>query len=129
MLGSRTVFERMWLTPEEVALKNALKLWMTEKSNDYFVLQKRRGHGDSGGKLTGKGPQGVPLLNSCQLQEPFRENGQMKGEAPAPGHGAWKSITGCAVYALVFLPVESPHKWEMWSFQGEESGPWRREDS
>uniref|UniRef100_A0AAR2J7G7 Rab-GAP TBC domain-containing protein n=1 Tax=Pygocentrus nattereri TaxID=42514 RepID=A0AAR2J7G7_PYGNA len=43
----------MWLTPEEVALKNALKLWVTEKSNDYFVLQRRRGHGDTGGKITG----------------------------------------------------------------------------
>ncbi|XP_023687547.2 TBC1 domain family member 8 [Paramormyrops kingsleyae] len=43
----------MWLNPEEVLLKNALKLWVTEKSNTYFLLQRRRGHGHSGGKLTG----------------------------------------------------------------------------
>ncbi|RXN01470.1 TBC1 domain family member 8 [Acipenser ruthenus] len=43
----------MWLKPEEVLLKNALKLWVTEKSNSYFVLQRRRGHGDCGGKITG----------------------------------------------------------------------------
>ncbi|MBN3308190.1 TBCD8 protein, partial [Amia calva] len=43
----------MWLNPEEVLLKNALKLWVTEKSNTYFLLQRRRGHGDSGGKFTG----------------------------------------------------------------------------
>uniref|UniRef100_A0A8C7IAP3 TBC1 domain family member 8 n=1 Tax=Oncorhynchus kisutch TaxID=8019 RepID=A0A8C7IAP3_ONCKI len=43
----------MWLNPEEVLLKNALKLWVTEKSNDFFILQRRRGHGDSGGKFTG----------------------------------------------------------------------------
>ncbi|XP_053086399.1 TBC1 domain family member 8B isoform X2 [Pangasianodon hypophthalmus] len=43
----------MWLKPEEVLLKNALKLWVTEKSNDYFILQRRRGHGDSSAGLTG----------------------------------------------------------------------------
>ncbi|XP_052004427.1 TBC1 domain family member 8-like [Xyrauchen texanus] len=43
----------MWITPEEVVLKNALKLWVTQKSNDYFLLQHRRGHGDTGGKITG----------------------------------------------------------------------------
>uniref|UniRef100_A0A673L7D8 TBC1 domain family member 8B n=1 Tax=Sinocyclocheilus rhinocerous TaxID=307959 RepID=A0A673L7D8_9TELE len=43
----------MWLKPEEVLLKNALKLWVTEKSNDYFVLQRRRGYGEDSGGLTG----------------------------------------------------------------------------
>ncbi|KAM9850519.1 TBC1 domain family member 8 [Aulostomus maculatus] len=43
----------MWLNPEEVVLKNALKLWVTERSNDFFVLQRRRGHGEATGKITG----------------------------------------------------------------------------
>lgn len=43
----------MWLKPEEVLLKNALKLWVTQKSSGYFVLQRRRGHGDAGGRFTG----------------------------------------------------------------------------
>ncbi|XP_064413645.1 TBC1 domain family member 8 isoform X2 [Latimeria chalumnae] len=44
---------KMWMKPEEV-LKNALKLWVTEKSNSYFILQRRRGHGgESRGKFTG----------------------------------------------------------------------------
>lgn len=43
----------MWVTPEEVVLKNALKLWVTDRSNDYFLLQHRRGHGETGGKITG----------------------------------------------------------------------------
>uniref|UniRef100_UPI00398EE0D8 TBC1 domain family member 8B n=1 Tax=Pristiophorus japonicus TaxID=55135 RepID=UPI00398EE0D8 len=43
----------MWLKPEEVLLKNALKLWLTEKSHKYFVLQRRRGYGEGGGGLTG----------------------------------------------------------------------------
>lgn len=44
----------MWLNPEEVLLKNALKLWVTERSNDFFLLQRRRGHGESTGRLTGE---------------------------------------------------------------------------
>ena len=48
-------FFAMWLKPEEVLLKNALTLWMMERSNDYFVLQRRRGYGEEGGGgLTGK---------------------------------------------------------------------------
>ncbi|XP_053436265.1 TBC1 domain family member 8B isoform X1 [Nycticebus coucang] len=44
----------MWLKPEEVLLKNALKLWLMERSNDYFVLQRRRGYQEEGGGgLTG----------------------------------------------------------------------------
>uniref|UniRef100_A0A3Q2Q5S9 TBC1 domain family member 8B n=1 Tax=Fundulus heteroclitus TaxID=8078 RepID=A0A3Q2Q5S9_FUNHE len=43
----------MWLKPEEILLKNAFKLWVTEKDNEYFVLQRRRGYGDGGGGLTG----------------------------------------------------------------------------
>uniref|UniRef100_A0A673B2L9 TBC1 domain family member 8 n=1 Tax=Sphaeramia orbicularis TaxID=375764 RepID=A0A673B2L9_9TELE len=43
----------MWLNPEEVLLKNALKLWVTERSNDFFLLQRRRGHGESTGRITG----------------------------------------------------------------------------
>ncbi|NXX91826.1 TBC8B protein, partial [Centropus bengalensis] len=39
----------MWLKPEEVLLKNALKLWVQERSNQYFVLQRRRGYGEAGG--------------------------------------------------------------------------------
>lgn len=35
-------------------LKNALKLWLMERSNEYFVLQRRRGYGEEGGGgLTG----------------------------------------------------------------------------
>lgn len=50
-----SLLEEMWLNPEEVLLKNALKLWVTERSNDFFLLQRRRGHGESTGRFTGKG--------------------------------------------------------------------------
>ncbi|XP_071853495.1 TBC1 domain family member 9B-like isoform X3 [Apostichopus japonicus] len=38
----------MWVKPEEVLLANAL--WITERANPFFVLQRRKGHG--GGGLT-----------------------------------------------------------------------------
>ncbi|ETE68645.1 TBC1 domain family member 9, partial [Ophiophagus hannah] len=37
----------MWVNPEEVLLANAL--WITERANPYFILQKRKGHGGDGG--------------------------------------------------------------------------------
>lgn len=49
----------MWLQPEEVLLKSALRLWVTQRSSGYFVLQRRRGHGEGGGRLTGKGAGGA----------------------------------------------------------------------
>lgn len=53
----------MWLNPEEVLLKNALKLWVTERSNDFFLLQRRRGHGESTGRFTGKETAGATGVN------------------------------------------------------------------
>ncbi|CAL1601093.1 unnamed protein product [Knipowitschia caucasica] len=41
----------MWVSPEEVLLAGAL--WITERANPYFILQKRKGHGDGGGGLAG----------------------------------------------------------------------------
>ncbi|XP_073405868.1 TBC1 domain family member 9 isoform X1 [Dendrobates tinctorius] len=37
----------MWINPEEVLLANAL--WVTERANPYFILQRRKGHGTRGG--------------------------------------------------------------------------------
>ncbi|XP_025930230.1 TBC1 domain family member 9 isoform X5 [Apteryx rowi] len=37
----------MWVNPEEVLLANAL--WVTERANPYFILQRRKGHGGDGG--------------------------------------------------------------------------------
>uniref|UniRef100_A0A8C5ACA1 TBC1 domain family member 8 n=1 Tax=Gadus morhua TaxID=8049 RepID=A0A8C5ACA1_GADMO len=63
----------MWLNPEEVLLKNALKLWVTERSNDFFLLQRRRGHGDSGGKLSGLLVGALDtMLDSNARVTPFR---------------------------------------------------------
>lgn len=49
--GFSTSCTTMWLAPEEVLVANAL--WVTERANPFFVLQRRRGHGQGGG-LTGE---------------------------------------------------------------------------
>uniref|UniRef100_I3IU39 TBC1 domain family member 9B n=1 Tax=Oreochromis niloticus TaxID=8128 RepID=I3IU39_ORENI len=41
----------MWIHPEEVLLAGAL--WVSERANPFFVLQRRRGHGRGGGLLVG----------------------------------------------------------------------------
>ncbi|XP_031436328.1 TBC1 domain family member 8 isoform X3 [Clupea harengus] len=63
----------MWLTPEEVPVKSALKLWVTEKYNGFFLLQRRRGHGDTGGKFTGMLVGALDtVLDSNARVTPFR---------------------------------------------------------
>lgn len=42
----------MWVNPEDVLLAGAL--WITERANPYFILQKRKGHGEGGGGLAGE---------------------------------------------------------------------------
>lgn len=80
----------MWLKPEEVLLKNALKLWVTQKSSCYFVLQRRRGHGEGGGRLTGKGrarslgPASVPAARPPS-PPPGRVPGGVSGAAAEAG--------------------------------------------
>uniref|UniRef100_A0AAY4AM67 TBC1 domain family member 9 n=1 Tax=Denticeps clupeoides TaxID=299321 RepID=A0AAY4AM67_9TELE len=61
----------MWVNPEEVLLAGAL--WMTERANPYFVLQKRKGHGDGGGGLAGLlvGTLDVVLDSSARVA-PYR---------------------------------------------------------
>ncbi|XP_067900123.1 TBC1 domain family member 9B-like isoform X2 [Heterodontus francisci] len=60
----------MWLNPEEVLLANAL--WVTERANPFFVLQRRKGHGRGGG-LTGLlvGTLDVVLDSSARVA-PYR---------------------------------------------------------
>ena len=55
----------MWIQPEEVLLVGAL--WVWERANPFFILQRRRGHGRGGG-LSGE------YLRS-RLQYPSRHPG------------------------------------------------------
>uniref|UniRef100_A0A4W3JSV1 TBC1 domain family member 8B n=1 Tax=Callorhinchus milii TaxID=7868 RepID=A0A4W3JSV1_CALMI len=66
----------MWLKPEEVLLRNALKLWVADRDNAYFVLQRRRRQGDSGGLLVGALDA---VLDSNARVTPFRILHQMPG--------------------------------------------------
>lgn len=56
----------MWLQPDEILLKNAFKLWVTEEDNEYFVLQRRRGYGEGGGGLTGN-VSGYVIITSSHV--------------------------------------------------------------
>ncbi|XP_042189810.1 TBC1 domain family member 8 isoform X2 [Callorhinchus milii] len=70
----------MWLKPEEVLLRNALKLWVADRDNAYFVLQRRRRQGDSGGKLSGLLVGALDaVLDSNARVTPFRILHQMPG--------------------------------------------------
>ncbi|KAJ8407390.1 hypothetical protein AAFF_G00279640 [Aldrovandia affinis] len=83
----------MWLNPEEVLLKNALNLWVTDKSNAYFLLQRRRGHGDSGGKITGLLVGALDtVLDSNARVTPFRILLQVPGSQVS-----WVIASGSAV--------------------------------
>lgn len=83
----------MWLNPEEVLLKNALKLWITERSNDYFLLQRRRGHGESTGKITGLLVGALDtVLDSNARVTPFRILLQIPGS-----QFSWVIASGAAI--------------------------------
>uniref|UniRef100_A0A8U7P3X4 TBC1 domain family member 9 n=1 Tax=Corvus moneduloides TaxID=1196302 RepID=A0A8U7P3X4_CORMO len=58
----------MWVNPEEVLLANAL--WVTERANPYFILQRRKGHGGDGGGLL-VGTLDVVLDSSARVA-PYR---------------------------------------------------------
>uniref|UniRef100_A0A8B9GYX7 TBC1 domain family member 9 n=1 Tax=Astyanax mexicanus TaxID=7994 RepID=A0A8B9GYX7_ASTMX len=60
----------MWITPEEVLLANAL--WVSERANPFFILQRRKGHGRGGG-ITGLlvGTLDVVLDSSARVA-PYR---------------------------------------------------------
>ncbi|XP_017340916.2 TBC1 domain family member 9B isoform X1 [Ictalurus punctatus] len=60
----------MWISPEEVLLANAL--WVSERANPFFILQRRKGHGKGGG-ITGLlvGTLDVVLDSSARVA-PYR---------------------------------------------------------
>lgn len=99
----------MWLKPEEVLLKNAFKLWVTQKSSGYFILQRRRGHGDSGGRFTGT-DGGQAGAGHARGRRATREEGRKEGcrrtEGAGPRRGAGRGgarwVAGNGVGPLLF---------------------------
>uniref|UniRef100_A0A669PQ70 TBC1 domain family member 9 n=1 Tax=Phasianus colchicus TaxID=9054 RepID=A0A669PQ70_PHACC len=59
----------MWVNPEEVLLANAL--WVTERANPYFILQRRKGHGGGGFSGLLVGTLDVVLDSSARVA-PYR---------------------------------------------------------
>ncbi|KAK1903931.1 TBC1 domain family member 9B [Dissostichus eleginoides] len=59
----------MWIPPEEVLL--AGPLWVSERANPFFILQRRRGHGRGGGSAGGHPGRGSGLQRpGCSLSDP-----------------------------------------------------------
>ncbi|XP_073906476.1 TBC1 domain family member 8 isoform X1 [Castor canadensis] len=89
----------MWLKPEEVLLKNALKLWVTQKSSCYFILQRRRGHGEGGGRLTGRLVGALDaVLDSNARIAPFRILLQVPGSQVYSPIACGELLNGSDVY-------------------------------
>ncbi|XP_006799239.1 TBC1 domain family member 8 [Neolamprologus brichardi] len=83
----------MWLNPDEVLLKNVLKLWVTERSNDFFLLQRRRGHGESNSRITGLLVGALDnVLDSTARVTPFRILLQVPGSQVS-----WIIASGAAI--------------------------------
>uniref|UniRef100_A0A669CJN9 TBC1 domain family member 8B n=1 Tax=Oreochromis niloticus TaxID=8128 RepID=A0A669CJN9_ORENI len=84
----------MWLNPDEVLLKNVLKLWVTERSNDFFLLQRRRGHGEMAtGGVTGLLVGALDnVLDSTARVTPFRILLQVPGSQVS-----WIIASGAAI--------------------------------
>ncbi|XP_069060509.1 TBC1 domain family member 8 isoform X3 [Pleurodeles waltl] len=92
----------MWLKPEEVVLKSALKLWVTHKSNNYFILQRRRGHGDSGGRFTGRLVGALDaVLDSNARVAPFRILLQVPGSPVYSTLACGELLNGREVYWVI----------------------------
>lgn len=64
----------MWLGPEEVLVANAL--WVTERANPFFVLQRRRGHGKGGGLTGERGAGGRACAHRAWRGSRTRPEGQ-----------------------------------------------------
>lgn len=74
----------MWLGPEEVLLAGAL--WVTERANPFFLLQRRRGHGKGGG-LTGEARRG---RGEAPARPGVCERGAGVGRARRGARGAFR---------------------------------------
>ncbi|MBZ3890234.1 Sulfotransferase 1C2 [Sciurus carolinensis] len=85
--------------PDEVLLKDALKLWVTERSSGSFILGQRGGHGEGGGGLGG-GPVGAleALLDSNTEVTPFRVPLQVPGSQVYSPIACGEFLDGCDVH-------------------------------
>lgn len=94
----------MWVNPEEVLLANAL--WVTERANPYFILQRRKGHGGDGGGggLAGKGDGAAGVLGTA------RWGGAVFALFPPAARLGWRRVpTGCGERGgLPGLPGPAP---------------------
>ncbi|XP_074715170.1 TBC1 domain family member 8 isoform X3 [Strix uralensis] len=107
----------MWLKPEEVLLKNALKLWVTQKSSGYFILQRRRGHGDGGGRFTGRLVGALDaVLDSNARVAPFRILLQVPGSQVYSAIACGELLNGSEVYWAVAIGATAEEINQHWEW-------------
>ncbi|OXB54044.1 hypothetical protein ASZ78_007971 [Callipepla squamata] len=107
----------MWLKPEEVLLKNALKLWVTQKSSGYFVLQRRRGHGDGGGRFTGRLVGALDaVLDSNARVAPFRILLQVPGSQVYSAIACGELLNGSEVYWAIAIGATAEEINQHWEW-------------
>ncbi|MBZ3885182.1 TBC1 domain family member 8 [Sciurus carolinensis] len=85
--------------PDEVQLKDALKLWAAQRSSDSFILGRRGGYGEGGGGLSG-GPMGAleVVLDSNTEVAPFRVLLQVPGSQVYSPIACGELLDGCDVH-------------------------------
>uniref|UniRef100_A0A6J0UPR4 TBC1 domain family member 8 isoform X3 n=1 Tax=Pogona vitticeps TaxID=103695 RepID=A0A6J0UPR4_9SAUR len=107
----------MWLKPEEVLLKNALKLWVTQKTSGYFILQRRRGHGDSGGRFTGRLVGALDaVLDSNARVAPFRILLQVPGSPTYSAIACGELLNGSEVYWAIAIGATTEEINQHWEW-------------
>ncbi|XP_037990832.1 TBC1 domain family member 8 isoform X1 [Motacilla alba alba] len=107
----------MWLKPEEVLLKNALKLWVTQKSSGYFILQRRRGHGDGGGRFTGRLVGALDaVLDSNARVAPFRILLQVPGSQVYSAIACGELLNGSEVYWAIAIGATAEEINQHWEW-------------
>lgn len=82
----------MWLGPEEVLVANAL--WVTERANPFFVLQRRRGHGKGGGLTGERGAGGRACAHRAWRGSRTRPAGTRSGTGESEGGWGGRSRGG-----------------------------------
>lgn len=82
----------MWLGPEEVLVANAL--WVTERANPFFVLQRRRGHGKGGGLTGERGAGGRACAHRAWRGSRTRPAGTRSGTGGSEGGWGGRSRGG-----------------------------------
>lgn len=95
----------MWIQPEEVLLAGAL--WVSERANPFFILQRRRGHGRGGG-LSGESTQPKEATFSPVYAASLRVGAGVVSDACLDSFKRWMWMV-VIIYLLTRLELFESH--------------------